>query len=112
MALVGRAVGTFFGVLDLVVTGGDVNASLDLRGPGGVPSLIWDVATVVPTVALQTRRLHDTNRSGWWQLLILIPVVGAVVLIVMLASASDPAGARYDQPAPGVPLPESPAVTP
>jgi uncharacterized membrane protein YhaH (DUF805 family) len=60
-------------------------------------SLIWGLITLIPTVALQTRRLHDTNRSGWWQLIVLIPVVGAIILIVMLASRSDPAGSKYDR---------------
>lgn len=39
---------------------------------------------LVPTVALVTRRLHDTDRSGWWQLVSLIPFVGFVVLVVFL----------------------------
>ena len=43
--------------------------------------LFW-LAVLVPTVAVTARRLHDTNRSGWWQLLQLLPVIGTIVLIV------------------------------
>jgi len=39
----------------------------------------------VPSIAAAARRLHDTNRTGWWQLIALIPLLGAIVLIVFLA---------------------------
>ena len=64
---------------------------------GSVLSLIWGLATLVGTIALSTRRLHDTNRSGWWYLLILIPVVGFIILVVFWASAPKPEGQRYDR---------------
>jgi len=40
------------------------------------------LATIVPTLAVGARRLHDTGRSGWLQLLGLIPVVGWIILIL------------------------------
>ncbi len=46
---------------------------------------LFSLATLVPSLAAATRRLHDTNRSGWWQLVCLVPVVGLIVLIVFLA---------------------------
>ena len=45
---------------------------------------LFSLATVVPSIAAAARRLHDTNRSGWWQLIAFLPVVGLVVLIVFL----------------------------
>jgi uncharacterized membrane protein YhaH (DUF805 family) len=48
-------------------------------------SALFSLATLVPSIAAAARRLHDTNRSGWWQLIVLVPVVGLVVLIVFLA---------------------------
>ena len=48
-------------------------------------SALFSLATLVPSIAAATRRLHDTNRSGWWQLIALVPVVGLIVLIVFLA---------------------------
>jgi uncharacterized membrane protein YhaH (DUF805 family) len=47
--------------------------------------VLFSLATLLPSVAAAARRLHDTNRSGWWQLVCLVPVVGLVVLIVFLA---------------------------
>ncbi len=44
--------------------------------------LIATLALIVPSIAAGVRRLHDTNRSGWWLLLGFIPVIGAIVLIV------------------------------
>lgn len=40
------------------------------------------LATFVPTISSATRRLHDTDRSGWWQLIALVPIVGVIILIV------------------------------
>lgn len=42
---------------------------------------LYLLATLLPQIALTTRRLHDTDRSGWWQLLYLIPVAGLVVFV-------------------------------
>lgn len=60
-------------------------------------SWIWTLATLVGTIALSTRRLHDTGRSGWWYLIALVPIVGAIILIVFWASAPKPEGQRYDR---------------
>jgi uncharacterized membrane protein YhaH (DUF805 family) len=50
----------------------------------GLLSGIFLLVSIVPYIALTTRRLHDTNRSGWWQLIILIPIIGPIVLLVFL----------------------------
>ena len=43
------------------------------------------MATLLPSIAAATHGLHDTNRSGWWQLIVLVPVIGWIVPIVFLA---------------------------
>jgi uncharacterized membrane protein YhaH (DUF805 family) len=43
---------------------------------------IFGLAMLLPELAVGARRLHDTGRSGWWQLLLLIPVIGVIILIV------------------------------
>lgn len=65
-----------------------------------VLGIFWVVSlgVLVPTLAIMWRRLHDTNRSGGYYFLGLIPLVGPIILIVFLASASNPAGARFDRP--------------
>ena len=60
---------------------------------GNFASGVFTLATIVPCIAVATRRLHDTHRSGWWQLISLVPVVGWIVLIVFLAQKSAPAQA-------------------
>ena len=49
---------------------------------------LFSLATLLPSIAAAARRLHDTNRSGWWQLIILVPVIGLVVLVVFLVQES------------------------
>lgn len=46
---------------------------------------IVSLGTLLPSLSAGARRLHDTGRSGWWQLLWLIPLIGAIILIVLLA---------------------------
>ena len=45
----------------------------------------------MPSLAVGSRRLHDIGRSGWWQLLLLIPLVGLIVLIVWWAKEGEQA---------------------
>lgn len=49
-----------------------------------IPVISWiaTIALLIPTLAVGARRLHDTGRSGWLQLLMLIPCVGNIILII------------------------------
>jgi uncharacterized membrane protein YhaH (DUF805 family) len=51
-------------------------------------SAVFSIATFLPSIAVGTRRLHDTNRSGWFQLLWLVPLIGWIILIVLLVQDS------------------------
>lgn len=53
-----------------------------------VISALFDLALLVPSISLATRRLHDTSRSGWWQLIVFIPMIGFIVLIIFLVQDS------------------------
>lgn len=57
---------------------------------------LYALAAFVPTIALGARRLHDINRSGWWQLVLLVPVVGDIVLAVLWLTFPRPQGVKYD----------------
>lgn len=61
----------------------------------GVLYGIFCLAFLVPTLAASVRRLHDTNRSGWWYFISFIPFVGGIILIVFLAEDSQPGNNRY-----------------
>jgi uncharacterized membrane protein YhaH (DUF805 family) len=58
------------------------------------------LALVVPLLALIWRRLHDTNRSGAYYLMALIPLAGPFIVLAFMISAPDPRGARFDRPRP------------
>ena len=47
-------------------------------------SAIYSLAVLLPSLAVAVRRLHDTDRSGWWLLIGLIPVIGTLVLIYFM----------------------------
>ena len=71
-------------------------------GPGAVVGIIlaviWGLATIVPSLALLARRLHDVNLSAWLILIVLVPFLGGLALLVMTILPSNPAGQRFDQP--------------
>lgn len=50
--------------------------------PAGILLLLFWLAVLIPSIAVAIRRLHDTNRSGWWLLIAFIPFIGALVLLV------------------------------
>jgi len=47
---------------------------------------IFNLLVLLPTVSAVVRRLHDVNRSVWWYLIVLIPLIGAIMMLVWLAS--------------------------
>ena len=61
----------------------------------GVLSILWSLATIVPHLAVGCRRLHDTAKSGWLQLLILVCCIGYLPLIVFWAQPTQPGPNQY-----------------
>lgn len=57
---------------------------------------VTTLPTLLPSIAVTVRRLHDTNRSGWWYLLTLVPFLGYAVLVFAILEP-DPEGARFDR---------------
>jgi uncharacterized membrane protein YhaH (DUF805 family) len=53
---------------------------------GGPMSGLWAIANLLPGIGVAVRRLHDTDRSGWWLLIALIPLIGALVLLYFMVS--------------------------
>ncbi len=72
-----------------------VTGSLSAEAGIGLLSGIYTLAVIIPSIAVGIRRLHDTNRSGWWLLILLIPIIGPIVLIVFLVSDSKPEENKY-----------------
>jgi uncharacterized membrane protein YhaH (DUF805 family) len=56
---------------------------------------LFGLATILPSIAIGVRRLHDLDRSGWWLLLGFVPVIGAIVLIIWFCYGGTPAANRF-----------------
>ena len=56
---------------------------------------IYALAILIPFLAVSVRRLHDTDRSGWWLLIVLIPLIGAIVILVFMVQDSKPNENQY-----------------
>lgn len=78
----------FTWIVSLLLTGVDmVTGLINAIGPGvGLLSLIFSLAIIIPSLAVGVRRLHDIGRTGWWYLIILIPILGIIALIVFWCS--------------------------
>lgn len=73
-----------------------VVAALARNGAVSLVVGLYGLVALVPSLAVGARRLHDTDRSGWWQLLLLVPVLGDVAMIVLWAAFPREEGVRYD----------------
>ena len=58
-------------------------------------STIVSLGCLGPGISVAVRRLHDINKSGWWYLLVFVPLIGFIVLIVWFAKKPDPAPNRF-----------------
>ncbi|MEC4019938.1 DUF805 domain-containing protein [Streptomyces sp. H27-D2] len=88
----GRARRTEYWMFVLVSFGVSVVLSIAdaLLGTSPFIAALYSLAVFIPNLAVAIRRLHDTNRSGWWLLIGLIPFAGAIVLLVFMASEGEP----------------------
>ena len=76
-------------VIDVVIGTYSAEAGLGLLGG------VYALAVLIPSIAVGVRRLHDTGRSGWWLLIVLIPLIGAIVLLVFTVQDSKPGENQY-----------------
>lgn len=81
--IISIAIGLIEGVLGL---GTYETNDFGFRVQGGIISNLYSLAVFLPGLGVTVRRLQDSNRSGWLVLIGLIPLVGAIVLIVFLAT--------------------------
>jgi len=80
-ALFGLIGGIVTAVIDVMILG----YSTESYGP---TNIIFTVITFLPYLAVGARRLHDINRSGWWQL-ITLTVIGIILLIIWWATVGE-----------------------
>jgi len=68
----------------------------DFGGTGyGMVTALAGLALLLPSLGVSIRRLHDTDRSGWWLLIGLIPFIGAIVLLIFFVSGGTKGDNRF-----------------
>ena len=82
-------------VVSLVSSGVDNMLGIADELGNGPVGTVAGLALLLPSLAVGARRLHDTGRSGWWQLIGLIPIVGQIVLLVFLVQDSHPGANQH-----------------
>ncbi|SDU95167.1 Uncharacterized membrane protein YhaH, DUF805 family [Microlunatus sagamiharensis] len=95
--LIAFAVSVVFQLIGVAQTGSFALGERRTDDVGDILSSLWGLAVAIPTLALSWRRLHDTNRSGLWILIGLLPVIGWIILLVFYLSRPKPEGARFDR---------------
>jgi uncharacterized membrane protein YhaH (DUF805 family) len=60
-----------------------------------IVTFIYNLAILIPSLAVTVRRLHDTERSAWWMLTLLVPVIGWALLVFFLAQDGTSDENRY-----------------
>ncbi|NDV98299.1 DUF805 domain-containing protein [Salipiger sp. PrR002] len=95
--------GLLLGLLDLALFGQtttvttETSAAVSSQTQFAPFSSVFGLLVVLPYISVTVRRLHDTDRSGWWYWLALIPLIGIIVLIVWLASKGTPGRNRFGE---------------
>jgi uncharacterized membrane protein YhaH (DUF805 family) len=69
--------------------------TVDATSGLGALSSIFLLAMLIPSISVSVRRLHDTDRSGWWLLIGLVPVIGGIVFFVFTLLDGTPDQNRY-----------------
>lgn len=83
-------------IVAVITSGSSTSSGAEaLQGLAGLWVLAVVLGTVVPTIAVTVRRLHDAGQSGWLYLLIFIPTLGGIVLLVLCALGSQPVANQY-----------------
>ncbi len=77
-----------------------------IMGAGGLLYGAYALALLLPSLAATVRRLHDIERSGWWLLIGIIPIVGAIVLLIFMVGEGTPGDNRFGPPESTSPPPQ------
>ena len=74
----------------------DYVAGLTEAAGGQSPlNILYTLATFLPGIGVAIRRLHDTNRSGWWILIAFVPLIGVIMLLIWMVTDSNPGSNKY-----------------
>jgi uncharacterized membrane protein YhaH (DUF805 family) len=74
--------------------------TVDHESGAGLLSGIWALITLIPSILVDIKRWHDRNKSGWWMLILLIPILGAIWFLIELGFLKGTEGPnRFGPPA-------------
>ncbi|MDP3838185.1 MAG: DUF805 domain-containing protein [Methylococcales bacterium] len=76
--------------------------TLDAETGVGLLGGLYSLAILLPSLGVSVRRLHDTDRSGWWLFILLIPVIGVIALLVFFVQDSKAGTNEYGDNPKGV----------
>lgn len=76
-------------IIDAAVGSGDAESGF------GLLSGLYTLAVLLPGTAVSVRRLHDTDHGGWWLLIALVPLVGAIMLLIWMVRDGHPGHNRF-----------------
>ncbi|HEY1119274.1 MAG TPA: DUF805 domain-containing protein [Acidimicrobiales bacterium] len=66
-------------------------------GDTGVLQILTFLALFLPDLAVNVRRLHDTGRSGWWVLIVLVPCLGLIMMLVFCVTRGEAHANKYGE---------------
>lgn len=66
-----------------------------MKKPSVIIDMVWTLINFIPMLAIDIRRLHDTNKSGWFIFINLIPIVGSIIYLVFMCSKSVDENNKY-----------------
>ena len=89
-------------LVDILVINPMLGLTPEQAQQGGILQIIVGLGLLIPTLALTIRRLHDIGRSGWWFLIALIPIIGALVLIYFYVQDSQAGSNLYGENPKGI----------
>jgi hypothetical protein len=84
----------------ILVNSVDLMLGLQIGEGFGILGLIFTLAAIYPALALYAKRWHDRGKSGWWTLIILIPLVGPIWLLIELGALEGTRGPNNYGPDP------------
>jgi uncharacterized membrane protein YhaH (DUF805 family) len=89
----------------LAIVGRVVGLDGALRG-------LYVLGVLIPSLAVSVRRMHDTGRSGWWLLVVLVPLVGWLIVLYFMAQAGETGGNSHgpDPKADPIQRPDLPVI--
>ena len=75
-------------VIDTFVVNPVLGMNVQEAAQGGILQIVFALALIIPSIAIGVRRLHDTDKSGWWMLISFVPVIGILVLLFFFIQPS------------------------